>query len=61
MVRTHVFPSPAPLLFCHAVHVAEEALSCTSIGILAFFTTELAAKLVVFGFKYFTHSRSGGG
>ncbi|PSC73972.1 hypothetical protein C2E20_2559 [Micractinium conductrix] len=47
---------PTPELAPHMVHVAEEALSCTSIGILAFFTTELAAKLVVFGFKYFTHS-----
>jgi len=37
--------------------VAEEALSYTSIGILAIFNAELVAKLLVFGFKYFTHSR----
>lgn len=47
---------PTPELAPHIVHVAEEALSWTSIGILATFTAELVAKLLVFGFKYFTHS-----
>lgn len=47
---------PAPELAPHIVHVAEEALSYTSITILAVFNAELLAKLLVFGFKYFTHS-----
>ncbi|EFN53563.1 hypothetical protein CHLNCDRAFT_136713 [Chlorella variabilis] len=47
---------PSPELAPHLVHVAEEALSYTSIGILAMFNAELLAKLLVFGFKYFTHS-----
>ena len=37
--------------------MAEEALSWTSIGILLTFTSELVAKLLVFGHAYFTHSR----
>ena len=40
-----------------AVHVAEEALSRGSLAILALFSAELAAKLVVFGAKYFLHSK----
>ncbi|KAL4459107.1 hypothetical protein ABPG75_013972 [Micractinium tetrahymenae] len=47
---------PTPELAPHIVHVAEEALSYTSITILAVFNAELIAKLLVFGFKYFTHS-----
>jgi hypothetical protein len=39
------------------VHAAEEALSWTSIAILAAFNAELLAKLLVFGLTYFTHSR----
>lgn len=54
-LRLHTLPPCCPTTF--VVHVAEEALSYTSIGILATFTAELAAKLLVFGFKYFTHSR----
>lgn len=38
------------------VHLAEEALSWTTIGILGTFTAELFAKLGVFGHRYFTHS-----
>lgn len=34
-----------------------QALSYTSIGILAIFTAELVAKLLVFGITYFTHSK----
>ena len=41
----------------NAVHVAEEALSWTSIGILTTFAAELVAKLAVFGHAYFTHSK----
>lgn len=48
---------PTPELAPHLVHVAEEALSYTSIGILAIFTAELVAKLLVFGITYFTHSK----
>lgn len=59
--RAEVLPPscPALLLYCWrpAVHVAEEVLSYTSITILAVFNAELLAKLLVFGFKYFTHSR----
>lgn len=40
-----------------SVHVVEEGLSYTSIGILAIFNAELVAKLLVFGFKYFIHSK----
>ncbi|EFN54197.1 hypothetical protein CHLNCDRAFT_135664 [Chlorella variabilis] len=41
----------------HAVHVAEEALSWTSITILCCFCVELLAKLAVFGYTYFTRSK----
>ena len=34
-----------------------QALSYTSIGILAIFTAELVAKLLVFGITYYTHSK----
>jgi hypothetical protein len=40
-----------------AVHVAEELLSWSSIGILGLFATELLAKLVCFGSQYYAHSR----
>ncbi|GAB4821926.1 hypothetical protein N2152v2_008972 [Parachlorella kessleri] len=48
---THGQPMP------HAVHVAEEILSWSSIGILGLFATELLAKLICFGSQYFAHSR----
>lgn len=41
----------------HAVHVAEEVLSWSSIGILCLFAAELVAKLTCFGTGYFTHSK----
>ena len=43
------------------MHVAEEALSRGSLAILALFSAELAAKLLVFGAKYFLHSKWVGG
>ena len=43
---------------CHRLALLlHQALSYTSIGILAIFTAELVAKLLVFGITYFTHSR----
>ena len=38
------------------MHVAEDALSDTSITILCIFVVELLAKLVVFGWRYYAHS-----
>lgn len=55
LVLSSFFPSQQ--LAPHIVHVAEEALSWTSIGILALFTSELVAKLLVFGLGYYTHSK----
>lgn len=59
IARCCLTPPSAPTLAIsiRTVHVAEELLSSTSIGILAVFTAELAVKLCVFGFKYFTHSK----
>lgn len=45
---------PAPT---GAVHVAEEILSWSSIGILGIFALELIAKLICFGSQYYTHSK----
>ena len=38
------------------MHIAEDALGWASIGILSLFVAELAAKLLVFGYTYFTRS-----
>ena len=52
--QTNPFPfHPLPL---PTVHLAEDMLAWTSIGILSTFTLEVLAKLAVFGHKYFTHS-----
>lgn len=49
--------APHTYLSSPAVHVAEEILSWSSIGILGLFACELLAKLVCFGSQYFAHSR----
>ena len=50
-------PASIPRPPARAVHVAEEILSWSSIGILGIFAAELLAKLVCFGGQYFSHSR----